>query len=150
MISKNETHLEFVGRVERNFSYFFVPRSNIHDVTQNDFCKFQQSCFRGITYHNSLYAQKNKQLTACIFLPFHQESLHDSVTCCRLKQQWIYVAIFKLSEKIITVKTWDNCFALAATTKLQHRDEIRVWFCESARFVIAFRFVWQLCNAVLG
>ena len=150
IISKNETHLEFVGRVERNFSHFLVLLSNIHDITQNDFCEFQQSCFRGITYHDSLYTRKRKQFLAHVLLHFHQKSMRDSTTHCMLKQQCIYVAIFKLSWKIITVKIWDIYFALAARTKLQQRGEISFWFCDSAGFAITFRFVWKLCNAVPG
>lgn len=112
IISKNETYLEFVGRVERNLSHFLVLCSNIHNITQNDFSKFQQSSFRGITYHNSLCAQQKKLVIAHRILHFHQRSLHDSVTGFVLKQQWIYTAIFRSSWKSITVEMW-GIFATA-------------------------------------
>lgn len=109
MISKIETNLEFVSRVERNFSHFLVPCSDTHDITQNDFCEFQQSCFRGITYHNSLYAQK-KEFIAHLLPHFHQGRLRDAVTCCMLEQQWICIAVFKPSCKIIAVKNLEHIF----------------------------------------
>lgn len=83
---KTETHLEFVGRVEGNFSHFLVPCSNIHDVTQNNFCKFQQSCFGGITHHNSLYGWEKGQLIAHLHL--FQGILRASIRCWVLEQQW--------------------------------------------------------------
>lgn len=59
-----KTHLKFVGRVKRDFSYFAVSFPNFHHITQNDLWEFQKSSFWGISNHNFLRIKREKQIFA--------------------------------------------------------------------------------------
>lgn len=63
--SREHTHLELVGRVERDFCYFAVSFSDFHHVTQNHLGELQKSGFGSISNHNSLRTRRENIREMC-------------------------------------------------------------------------------------
>lgn len=53
------------------------------------------------------------------------------MTCCTLKQQGIYIFIFKLSWKNIKIEFWDVCVALGVRTEPQQREAKSISCCKA-------------------